>query len=98
MITIPCGLPRRDSLLIKNNLYQEDSKKGKQIFISFHWRKGTIDSSAYGFRSSQYLDGINKLLNHPQIKSLSDSGVKIVFLPHARFMKYIKYFKIPKYI
>lgn len=45
-----------------------------------------------------YLNNINALLNCEKMKELHEKGVKIVFFPHARFRKYIKFFKLPSYI
>lgn len=69
------------------------------MFISFHWRVGgNLDYSMEAFLKSSYLKDINALLNSRELKNIVDSGIHVCFLPHARFMKYLKVFKIPKYI
>ena len=51
-----------------------------------------------GINSPGYLDGINQLLNSKELKELADSGTKLMFLPHAMFIKHLRHFKIPEYI
>lgn len=92
------GFPRHDILLEKYRSLDLENKP-KQVFISFHWRVGgELDYSQNAFRRSSYLKDINELLNSQELKNLVDSGVKVCFLPHARFLKYVKSFKVPKYV
>ena len=63
----------------------------KRLFISFHWRLNGVSSNGY-------LKNINELLNSKELKNLANSGINIWFLPHAKFMKHIKLFKVPSYI
>ena len=67
--------------------------KPKIVFISFHWRYNLPNPS-----NSKYLSDINAFLNSKQLKELAHSGVKVRFLPHAMYMKFLNKFKIPNYI
>lgn len=50
------------------------------------------------FKKSDYLKNINEFLSSDKLKSLADCGVRIIFIPHARFNKYSEHFKVPEYI
>lgn len=97
VIPLAFGMPRHDFLLEKDILAQK-TKKPKCVFISFHWRRGKYDKKEQEFKGSRYLYDINKLLNDSALKNLVDEGVKVMFLPHARFIKYLDLFAIPSWI
>ena len=83
------GFPRHDTLLEKNTLRSSVEHK-KQVFISFHWRRGG--------GTSRYFNDINNFLASEKLKQLHDSGVSIVFLPHAKFLNKLSQFKIPSWV
>ena len=92
------GFPRWDVLLEKLVLFRQKEGTVKQILVSFHWRAGKRLKDESLFVESEYLKGINGFLNSPELKELADSGVKVVFKPHAMFMQYRRHFKVPGYI
>ena len=97
--TIITGMPRHDTLKNKFDVIYSNPDKYKQIFITFHWRKGSINVDVNQFKSSQYLNKINMLLNDPQLKNIAvNMGVKVIFRPHAKFTKYKQLFNVPNYI
>ena len=49
-------------------------------------------------KKSKYLNDINKLLNDSRLRNLAKRGVKVYFMPHPMFRKYINCFKIPSYV
>ena len=59
---------------------------------------GECDSIRSVFMHSQYLANVNKLLNSEYIQQFAEDGVEIMFFPHARFVKYLSLFNIPKYV
>ena len=89
---IVSGLPRHDELARKSRLLKPNRQK--RVFISFHWRRNH-QTTLLGTR---YLWDINALLNSKKLKELCDLGVKVSFLPHAMFMKFLPRFRVPKYI
>lgn len=98
MIPILTGFPRHDFLLNKYEIFRESNQGTKSVFISFHWRPGELDKNVETFKCSQYLQKINELLNSEKLKEIANSGVDVIFYPHARFIKYLRYFNIPKCI
>ena len=99
IVPVETGFPRWDFLLRNKILHDsrvQDSKK--QILVSFHWRAGNRLKDESLFVESEYLKGINGFLNSPELRELVDSGVKVVFKPHAMFMHYRRHFKVPEYI
>ena len=98
LVPIECGLPRHDTLVEKTIAYRNNPERRKRVFISFHWRVGEMDNITKCFLNSTYLKTINNLLNSEKLKRIVDRGVEVIFYPHARFRKYLKYFKVPKYI
>ena len=94
---IVTGFPRHDFLLEKHRKYMS-TPHPRRIFISFHWRKN-LDEKQDKFAASDYLKDINNLLGCNEMKELANkSGTKIWFLPHARIMKFLRFFKIPDYV
>jgi len=98
IVPIVVGLPRWDVLLEKLIVSRQKERTVKQVLVSFHWRAGKRLKDESLFVGSEYLKGINGFLNSPELKELADSGVKVVFKPHAMFMKYRRHFKVPGYI
>ena len=72
-------------------------KDKKQVLISFHYRPVELYKDNQSFLSSDYLHGVNEFLNSDELKKLS-KDVNIVFIPHARYKKYVGWFDVPKYI
>ena len=92
-------MPRHDTLLEKNLSREKDEGHKKTVFISFHWRTGKIDKDPESFKGSMYLKGINSLLNSSKLKEMVESdGIRVYFMPHAKFLKYINDFAVPDYI
>lgn len=89
------GFARWDSLRRKNDEREIHSKP--HILITFHWRTGEMNHELNSFLKSEYLKNINALLNSNEIKELSNN-CEIIFMHHAQFSKYSKYFKVPSYI
>lgn len=89
-----CGLPRRDTLVGKNNSFKQAHEHEQCIFITFHWRLKHQNSIS----GTSYLRDINALLQSNELKKLVEQKVKIYFLPHSMFMKYLPQFKVPKYV
>lgn len=94
-VPLVVGMPRHDSLLYKDNLRNSTQKC---VLVSFHWRRGKYNSDKNAFLKSKYLQDINELLNSKDIKELCESGTRVMFLPHARFMKYLKLFNVPRWV
>ena len=69
----------------------------KQVLISFHYRPWELYNNDNSFASSEYLSGVNEFLNSREIKNLAKE-LKVVFIPHARYKKYISWFEVPSYI
>ena len=97
VLPIITGFPRHDTLLKKSEANKKLNKP-KQVLLSFHYRGGSMDISRKAFESSQYLSSINALLNSQKLKDLVDQGTRVVFIPHARCLKYLDLFKIPSHI
>lgn len=49
------------------------------------------------FINSEYFSKINEFLNSRELKKLS-KNLKLVFIPHARYRKYLNWFDVPNYI
>ena len=90
------GFPRHDILLKKSS--EHENSGVHQLLFSFHYRNGQPFSSKGEFMRTDYYKGINQLLGDSRLKKLSDSGVKVVFMLHARFKKYTDVFNVPSYI
>lgn len=98
ILPVTLGMPRHDTLMEKNIIRRNSQVCQKQMMISFHWRVGWIDQSDENFVKSEYLNGVNAFLNDKKLEELHSNGVKILFIPHARFMKFFDYFKVPGFV
>lgn len=90
------GLPRHDLLLEKDETRRSSPDHQKSVFISFHWRWDLRDMEK--FKDSRYLYDVKRLLADSRWRELSDSGVKIRFLPHHCFMDRIELFEVPDFM
>ena len=91
---ILCGFPRHDILLRKHQSSRNPGKKS--VFCEFHWRPDIKTRS--DMMKSQYRSDINAILNSPQARMMQESGVKLYFLPHAKYMHLLECFNIPNWI
>ncbi len=79
------GLARFDSL--------HDIKTKRTILIMPTWRRWFAECDAETFAHSEYFSSWNKIINSPELESISEQyGVDIIFYPHELMQKYLGLF------
>ena len=97
--TLVTGFPRHDLVLSKSQARKEHMESGRrrQILISFHYRPWELYKTDQSFLNSDYLRKVNEFLNSTELHELAQDD-DLVFIPHARYKKYLCWFDVPRYV